>query len=117
MLSVLLGVVAVVAATAALIFRNAFRKAISDQMDLANLTMEALTSKQAHSQMRNDFLNFILEARCESKEALMAAASTHLIATAQGVAHRTVPANLDIYWAMNKTPEMFFENGDPTKPR
>lgn len=113
----LLTIALIVLALMAWWFRQAYYRALHDQIMLANFLMEVLTSDRERSQQKANFLDFVLKSKYPNAGMLSAMCSDLVIGIAKRRAYHTIPANRDLYWQMNKTPQVFFEGGDPSKPR
>jgi len=93
-----------------------YQRAIRDQVELANFLMEVLTSDRERADQKANFLNFVLASKYPSAAVLAGMGANLLVGIAKRRAAQTVPANRDLYWAMNQNPTLFFEDGDPAKP-
>lgn len=113
----LLAILSFVLAFLAWWFYRAYQRAIRDQVELANFLMEVLTSDRERAYQKANFLNFVLASKYPSAAVLAGMGASLLVGIAKRRAPQTVPANRDLYWAMNQNPTLFFEDGDPAKPR
>lgn len=113
----LLAILSFILAVLACWFFQAYQRAIRVQVELANFLMEVLTSDRERAHQKANFLNFILKSKYPDAAVLSGMCSNLLVDIARQRAPQTVPANRDIYWAMNHNPTQFFEDGDPSRPR
>ncbi len=106
-----------VSLAAAAWFYHSYRRAILDQIKIANFLMEILTSDRERALQKENFLSFIIKSSYSNPDSLAAHCNELVIDIAKQRASQTIRANTDIYWAMNKSPLVFFEGGDPQRPR
>jgi hypothetical protein len=114
---ILLVVLLIALSLTALWYRSCYVRALEDQIALANFLMEVLTNDRERAHQQTDFLQFVMTSEFSNAGAMSEVSANRLIDIARKRAPLAVPANRKLYWAMNETPDLFFENCDPKRPR